>query len=108
MIKFFYSLAPNPRKVALLLEEAGIPYEPIPVDTRKGEQHTPGFLAINPNAKVPAQELPNVHRLLAAVDARPATQRALALKDRYAFKTEMDEESWRAMFPHMKKASAAQ
>ena len=54
MLKFYYSLAPNPRKVALFLEEAGLPYEAIPVDTRKGEQHTPEFTAINPNAKVPA------------------------------------------------------
>jgi GST-like protein len=46
--------APNPTKVALFLEEAGIPYEAIPVDTRKGEQHKPAaYLAINPNAKVP-------------------------------------------------------
>jgi glutathione S-transferase len=54
MLKFYYNGAPNPTKVALFLEEAGIPYEPIPIDTRKGEQHTPEFLAINPNAKVPA------------------------------------------------------
>ncbi len=54
MIKFYYSLAPNPMKVALFLEESGLPYEPIPVDTRKGEQHTAAFKAINPNAKVPA------------------------------------------------------
>jgi len=54
MIKFYYNLAPNPTKVALCLEEMGLPYEPIPVDTRKGEQHSPDFLAINPNAKVPA------------------------------------------------------
>ena len=54
MLKFYYSGAPNPTKVALLLEEAGLPYEPIPVDTRKGDQHKPDFLAINPNAKVPA------------------------------------------------------
>ena len=54
MIKFYYSGAPNPTKVALFLEEAGMPYEAIPVDTRKGEQHKPEFLAINPNAKVPA------------------------------------------------------
>ena len=54
MIKFYYNLAPNPTKVALCLEEMGLPYELMPVDTRKGEQHTPQFLAINPNAKVPA------------------------------------------------------
>ena len=36
MIKFYYSTAPNPMKVALCLEEMGLAYEPIPVDTRKG------------------------------------------------------------------------
>jgi len=54
MIKFYYSGAPNPMKVALMLEECELPYQPMPVDTRKGEQHTPDYLAINPNAKVPA------------------------------------------------------
>src|SRR5271169_4662356 len=53
MLKFYYSGAPNPTKVALFLEETGLPYEAIPVDTRKGEQHKPEFLAINPNSKVP-------------------------------------------------------
>ncbi len=41
-------------KVALYLEASGLPYELIPVDTYKGEQHTPQFLAINPNGKTPA------------------------------------------------------
>ena len=54
MLKFYLSGAPNPTKVALFLEEAGLAYEPIPVDTRKGDQHKPEFLKINPNAKVPA------------------------------------------------------
>jgi GSH-dependent disulfide-bond oxidoreductase len=53
MLKFYYSGAPNPMKVALFLEEAELPYEAIPVDTRKGDQHKPEYLAINPNAKVP-------------------------------------------------------
>lgn len=224
MLRFYYSLAPNPMKVALFLEEAGLPYEPIPVDTRKGEQHAPAFRAINPNGKVPvivdgdatvfdstaillylgektgrfmpaatakdrgallswmlfigsglgpfsgqavhfekyapekvpyAQKrylfearrhldviearlaahrymlgdvytvadmnlwgwarlapfvlndegawstLPSVKRLVDEVSARPAAQRALALKDRHAFKTEMDDESRRSMFPHL-------
>lgn len=207
MLKFYYSLAPNPMKVALFLEEAGLPYEPIPVDTRKGEQHAPAYTAINPNGKVPAivdgsttvfdgsailllftasgvgpftgqcvhfkryapeplayavnrydyeawrhwklldqrlagrtwmlgdrytlldmavwgwarvvpnalgddawKQLPNVKRLLDNINARPAAQRAAAIKDRHAFKTEMDEEAQRAMFPHnerLKTASSA-
>ena len=54
MIKFYYHPSPNPAKVALFLEETGLPYEVVPVDTRKGEQFDPVFLAINPNAKTPA------------------------------------------------------
>ena len=54
MLKFYYSGAPNPTKIALMLEETGLPYEPIAVDTRKGDQHKAEYLAINPNAKVPA------------------------------------------------------
>src|SRR5262245_29792468 len=54
MLKFYYSGAPNPMKVALFLEESGLPYEPIPVDGRRGDQHKPDYLAINPNAKVPS------------------------------------------------------
>ncbi|MSQ65628.1 MAG: glutathione S-transferase family protein [Limnohabitans sp.] len=54
MIKFYFNAAPNPVKIALLLEELGLAYETIPVDTRKGQQHDPAFTRINPNAKVPA------------------------------------------------------
>ncbi|MFM9991642.1 MAG: glutathione S-transferase family protein [Burkholderiaceae bacterium] len=54
MLQFFYNTAPNPMKVALLLEELGLPYEAIPVDTRKGQQFDPKFKSINPNSKVPA------------------------------------------------------
>jgi GST-like protein len=219
MLKFYYSLAPNPMKVALFLEEAGLPYDAIPVDMRKGEQHAAAFIALNPNAKVPVivddastvfdsnaillylaektgqflsapeergamlswlmfvasgvgpftgqcvhfkhyapepnpyalnrydfeawrhwrilearlaeqpwmvggrytvvdmavwgwaralpialgadvwEQLPNVKRLFDTVNERPAAQRAAALKDRHAFKTELDAEARRAMFP---------
>jgi len=40
------------------------------------------------------------------ISARPAAQKAVALKDRYAFKTEMDEEAKRAMFPGNYRAQA--
>ena len=228
MIKFYYSMAPNPLKVALFLEEAGLEYEPIPVDTRKGDQFAPGYAKLNPNNKVPSivdddgtvvfdsnaillylgektgkfmpgsapadraallswlmfvasgvgpysgqavhfrhfapepkdyaterylfeakrhygildahlagrafmlgdaytivdmavwgwarmvpfvigedawQAMPNLKRMFDAVNARPAAERALALKDRHAFKTEMDEDAKRNMFRHIKTAA---
>src|SRR5258708_16609242 len=54
MIRFYFPPAPKPAKVALFLEEADLAYEAIPIDTSKGEQHTPAFRTINPNGKVPA------------------------------------------------------
>lgn len=54
MIEFYFHPTPNPMKVALLLEELDLPYQVIPIDTSKGEQHTPAFRSINPNGKVPA------------------------------------------------------
>ena len=226
MIKFYFSGAPNPTKVALFLEEAGLPYEAIPLDTRKGQQFTPAFLAVNPNAKVPAivdgdatvfdsnaillylaektgkflppstpaargellswlmfvatgvgpfsgqavhfkhhaqekiayantryqyeaerhygianerlaerrymigntytiidmdlwgwarmvpyilgddawAKFPNVKRLIDEISARPAAQRAVALKDKFTFKVEMDDEARGFMFRHLRKA----
>jgi len=228
MIKFYYHPSPNPAKVALLLEETGLPYELVPVDTRKGEQHEAAFTAINPNAKTPAlvdgdavvfdsnaillylaeksgqflppdtpearaqmlswlmfvatgvgpysgqavhfkhfapepkayavnrydfeawrhwriidqqlaqhrymlgetytlvdmavwgwaravpfvlgaaawEQLPNVKRLLDEVNARPAAQRAEALKAKHAFKTEMDDEARAVMFPQNARLTA--
>jgi GST-like protein len=226
MLKFYYSLAPNPMKVALCLEESGLPYQAVPVDTRKGEQHAPDFLALNPNAKVPVivdgettvfdssaillylaektgqflpapaqrgemlswllftasgigpfsgqavhfkhyapepipyainrydfeawrhwqllnerlatrefmvgdsyslvdmavwgwaravpfvlgaeawDKLPHVKRLFDAINARPAAQRVATLKDRHAFKAEMDDEARRAMFPQNERLKA--
>jgi GST-like protein len=228
MIKFYYHPSPNPAKVALYLEETGLPYELVPVDTRKGEQHAAAFTAINPNAKTPALvdgdatvfdsnaillylaektgkflpadkpaeraqmhswlmfvatgigpysgqavhfkhvapepkeyavnrydfeawrhwniidarlarhkymlgdsytlvdmavwgwaravprilgegawgKLPNVKRLLDEINARPAAQRAEALKDRHAFKMDMDDVAKRAMFPQNERLKA--
>jgi GST-like protein len=228
MLKFYYSGAPNPTKIALFLEEAGLPYDAIPVDTRKGDQHKADYLAVNPNAKVPAivdgdvtvfdssaillyladktgkflpaktdkargellswmffvssgvgpyfgqsvhfrnyapekmpyainryafeaqrhagildarlgkqkymlgdtytiadmnvwgwarmlptvlgdgawTKFPNLKRLVDEISARPAAQKATALKERHKFKTEMDQESLHAMFPHLKEKVA--
>ena len=53
MLKFYFNGSPNPTKIALFLEEAGLPYEAVPIDTRKGDQFTPAYTALNPNQKVP-------------------------------------------------------
>jgi len=223
VIKFYYAPGPNPAKVALFLEESGLAYQFMPIDTRRGEQFAPEFLAINPNAKTPALvdgdivvfdsnaillylaektglflpektptsqaqllswlmfvatglgpysgqavhfkhfapapqdyaitrysyeaerhwgiidvqlanhpfmlgdtytivdmavwgwatrapfvlgeeaygKLSNLHRLVALINERPAAQRAFALKDKHAFKTDMDAEARRFMFPQI-------
>jgi len=226
MLKFYFNGAPNPAKVALFLEESGLPYELVPVDTRKGDQFKPEFLKVNPNGKVPAiddngvfvfdsnaillylaektgkflappnnraqflswlmfiatglgpfsgqavhfkhfapkdleyahnryqfeanrhygilndhlansrymvgdtytiadmafwgwarmapyilgddafTKYPNVKRLLDEVSARPAAARALALKDKFVFKAEMDDEARHIMFRHLKTKAA--
>ena len=46
-----------------------------------------------------AAKFVNAKRLVDEISARPAAQKALAIKDRHAFKTELDEEARRAMFP---------
>ena len=56
MLKFFFHHTPNPMKVALFLEETGLDFQLVPVDTLKGDQHTPEFRLINPNGKTPAIE----------------------------------------------------
>ena len=47
------------------------------------------------------EKLPNLKRLVEEISARPAAQKAMALKDRHKFKTEMDAEAMKAMFPHL-------
>lgn len=54
MIDFYYWPTPNGWKVAILLEELGIPYKTIPVNISKGDQFKPEFLAISPNNRMPA------------------------------------------------------
>jgi GSH-dependent disulfide-bond oxidoreductase len=54
VIEFYFHPTPNPVKIALFLEESGIPYKLFPIDTSRGEQHSAVFREINPNGKVPA------------------------------------------------------
>ena len=54
MVDFYYWTTPNGDKVLILLEELKIPYTLIPVNILEGDQHTPEFLEISPNNKIPA------------------------------------------------------
>jgi GSH-dependent disulfide-bond oxidoreductase len=50
-----YSLpTPNGVKVSIMLEEAGLPYEPHLVRFEANDQMSPEFLSVNPNNKIPA------------------------------------------------------
>ena len=62
-----------------------------------------GWARLIPNAlgEDAWEKFPNVKRLVDEISARPAAARATALKDRHAFKTEMDDEARRNMFRHL-------
>ena len=53
MFKVYAFATPNSIKVPIALEELGLDYTLHSVNVRKGQQQTPDFLALNPNAKVP-------------------------------------------------------
>ena len=55
-----YSLAtPNGIKVAVMLEETGLPYEAHRVEFDRNEQYSSEFHALNPNDRIPAMLDPN-------------------------------------------------
>ncbi len=54
MIDLHYWTTPNGHKIAMFLEETGLPYNIVPVNLVKNEQFEPKFLEIAPNDKMPA------------------------------------------------------
>jgi len=53
MIDVYLAPTPNGRKIAIFMEEAELPYNLIYVNFRKGEQHAPEYVKLNPNHKIP-------------------------------------------------------
>ncbi|MBJ2150509.1 glutathione S-transferase N-terminal domain-containing protein [Paracoccus sp. IB05] len=53
-ISLYFWPTPNGHKIAIALEELGLPYEVKLIDIGKGEQFAPDFLAIAPNNRIPA------------------------------------------------------
>jgi GST-like protein len=84
-----YSLnTPNGIKVAVMLEETGLPYEPHLVNFDTHDQLSPEFLSLNPNNKIPAILDPN------GPDGRP-----LALFESGAILVYLAEKTGRFMLP---------
>lgn len=54
MIELYTAPTPNGHKASCTLEALELPYETHFVNIREGEQHTPEFLAICPNGRIPA------------------------------------------------------
>ncbi|WP_263770892.1 glutathione S-transferase N-terminal domain-containing protein [Propionivibrio soli] len=54
MITLYTWGTPNGRKVSIMLEECGLPYEVRPIDITRGDQFRSDFVAVNPNSKIPA------------------------------------------------------
>ncbi|MBP2159608.1 MULTISPECIES: glutathione binding-like protein [Asticcacaulis] len=54
MIDLYVWGTPNGRKITIMLEELGEPYNTHKVDISKDEQFAPEFLKISPNNKIPA------------------------------------------------------
>jgi GSH-dependent disulfide-bond oxidoreductase len=66
MIDFYTWKTPNGQKIAIMLEELQLPYQPHFIDLTKQEQYHPDFLRINPNNKIPVivdSDGPNHHPL---------------------------------------------
>ena len=54
MLRLYYATGTCALATHIALEEAGAPYEAVPVDFRSQAQRSPEYLAINPKGRVPA------------------------------------------------------
>ena len=54
MIDLYTAATPNGWKASVTLEELALPYTVKSIDLTKSQQKTPGYLAINPNGRIPA------------------------------------------------------
>lgn len=94
MIKFYYHPSPNPAKVALFLEESGCEARCIPGSCSLPRRAFPYVFG-----DAGWTDHPHVKRFFDRINARPAAQRAEALKDSHAFKTAYDQEALEALYP---------
>lgn len=60
---------PNSIKPVIALEELGLAYELHAVNVRKGEQKSPAFVELNPNAKVPVLTVPDAGQAMSLTES---------------------------------------
>jgi len=53
MIELYTWGTPNGKKVSIMLEEIGLPYNVHPIRIMEGDQFKPDYIKINPNSKIP-------------------------------------------------------
>lgn len=53
MIRLYSDITPNGLRAAIGLEESGLPFEAIRIDTAEGQQHGADFAALNPARAIP-------------------------------------------------------
>ncbi len=73
MIELYGDATGNSLRVAIALEEAGVPYRAVRVDLRKGAHRSAEYLKPNPaySARLPWQSLSYAPRWLDAIGIRP-------------------------------------
>jgi GST-like protein len=54
MIELYIWGTPNGKKISIMLEEIGLPYNVHPIRIGEGDQFKPDYIKINPNSKIPA------------------------------------------------------
>jgi glutathione S-transferase len=80
MLKLYGKQRSRAARCLWLLEEMGLPYNQVPVDTQSGETRTPSYLALNPAGKVPVVDDDGfVLRESIAINAYLVTKAATAL-----------------------------
>ena len=93
MINLYYWTTPNGHKITIFLEEAGLPYNIVPINIGKGMQFEPDFLRISPNNKIPA-----------LVDASPADGgQAIAIFESGAILLYLAEKAKKFLAPDVRK-----
>jgi len=69
MIHLYSDATPNGLRASIVLEEAGLPYKAIRVDTSEGQQHSVEFAELNPARAIPVivdDDGPDGHRFVLA------------------------------------------